>query len=350
MLSAAMAPAPGFDDRARPPTFDIERVVPRVGVDLYDAGVVRELPLRVFTFAGRRVVVHRRRRRLATKGPIVTHMTPQTARAAFALGQDWYRCVVDVNALGRVHVRLDHTTPRPQCRSRCADPVGQCGNIELNALACIDLALPIERQVRAVLAKHDFRQQLRTRTTARDRMRRGGSLRHRLTGAATELLHHVFDHLPMRGHALQRFRYLLADLAQVITTAARACLGCWLHASLSRQVCWQGTTRGLSALLRSCCRALLLALCVDLELCRDLFRRRILYRQLDELTELQLKLVDEPGVLRRWTEPSVLKLGNRELEVLDLGVEKFGPGLGLESALVRGDHHRLQRCDVVGKL
>ena len=169
MLPTAMAPAPGFDDRTGLPTFDIECIVPRVGVDF---GVVRELPLRVFALAGRRVVIHHSRCCLPSEGPVVTHVTPQAPRAAFAFCQHRYRCVVVVDALGRMHMRLDRITQRHQCRGRCADPVGQRRDIKLNALACVDLTLPVERQVRAVLAEQDFGQQMRARTSTRDRMRR----------------------------------------------------------------------------------------------------------------------------------------------------------------------------------
>src|SRR5262249_434226 len=158
-------------------------------------------------------------------------------------------------------------------------------------------------------------------------------LRDRLAVATRELLRHVLDHLPVRRHALQRLRHLLAHLAQITTTAAPACLGCRLHASLARQVCRQWPTGGLSALLRSCRGTLLAALGLYFDLRPHLVSRRILCRQLNQLTELQFELVDEPCALRRWTKTMVLQLGNRKFEVLDLGIEKFGPRVRFEHTL-----------------
>ena len=161
-----MRPARRLDDRARLAACDIERIVARVGVDLHDAGVFRELPLWMLALAGRRVIEHGRRRGLAAERPVVAHVSPDAARAALALGQHRHRRVVDVDApqasqaVGGVHVRTNRIAQRHQRRRAGADPVGQRRHIEIDALARIDVALPVERQVRAVLAEQHVGQQL----------------------------------------------------------------------------------------------------------------------------------------------------------------------------------------------
>ena len=65
---------------------------------------------------------------------------------------------------------------------------------------------------------------------------------------------------------------------------------------------------------------------------------------LDQLAELQLQLIEQPGAaLGRWSELLMLQLGDGELEVLDLGIEVVHPMRGR-------DQHRLQRYDVIGQL
>ena len=95
-----------------------------------------------------------------------------------------------------------------------ADPIGQRRDVELDALAGIGRALPVERQVQAVLGEQHMREQPWPGATARDRMRRRRRLRDALAGAAGELLAHVLDHLPLPRHELQHLGHVLAELVQ----------------------------------------------------------------------------------------------------------------------------------------
>ncbi len=52
-----------------------------------------------------------------------------------------------MDALGREHVGADQRDPGRQRGGAGADPVGQGGDIQLDALAGERLALPVERQV-----------------------------------------------------------------------------------------------------------------------------------------------------------------------------------------------------------
>ena len=57
-------------------------------------------------------------------------------------------------------------------RRRLADPVGESRSAEIDAVAVVDLALPIERKMVGELADEDMRQQARARPAALDRARR----------------------------------------------------------------------------------------------------------------------------------------------------------------------------------
>jgi hypothetical protein len=126
-------------------------------------------------------------------------MRPQTARAALALREHRHGGVVDADALGRVHAGTNRVAQRHQGGGAGPDPVGQGRHVELDALAGVDLALPVERQMRAVFAEQHVGEQLRAGASARDRMRRGGRLRDRLTGSARHVLAHVLDDLHRAG-------------------------------------------------------------------------------------------------------------------------------------------------------
>ena len=100
-----------------------------------------------------------------------------------------------------------------RCRRR-AHPVGQRRDVEIDAFPGIDGALPVERQMQAVLGEQDMGEQLRARAPARDRVRWRRRLADRFAGPAGELLAHVLDHLPLARNELQRLGHVLADLAQ----------------------------------------------------------------------------------------------------------------------------------------
>jgi hypothetical protein len=85
-----------------------------------------------------------------------------------------------VNALGREHVRLDEFMERHQRRRAGADMIRHGRHRQLDPLAGILLALPIERLMIGVLLDQHHRQQARSRKAARDGMKRRRRLRNRL--------------------------------------------------------------------------------------------------------------------------------------------------------------------------
>ena len=150
-----------------------------------------------------------------------------------------------MDALGREHVGADRLDQRHQGRRRCAHPVGQRRDVELDALAGIGRALAGERQMQAVLGEQHMRQQARPGAAARDRVRRRRRLGDRLAAPARELLAHVLDHLPLARHQLQRLGHVLAQLVQG-AAAARAGRRRRIDHALARQMLGQRPARRLA--------------------------------------------------------------------------------------------------------
>ena len=127
-----------------------------------------------------------------------------------------------MNALGREHVRLDQFVERHQRRRAGADMIRHGRYRQLDPLARIVLALPIERLMVGVFLDQHHRQQARTRKAARDRMERRRRLRDRLARPAAELLAHMLGHEPLPRHDIERLGDILADLRELGAAAARA--------------------------------------------------------------------------------------------------------------------------------
>ena len=112
-----------------------------------------------------------------------------------------------------------------------------------------------------------------------------------------------------------------------------------MHDALARQMAGERPARGLS----------MLPLFAIVHRgrggrCRNRCGRFVLGHALLELGKLQLQLIEELlATLGRGAERVALELGDRELQGLDLQPAVARLPLG-------GDHHRLQRCNVVGQL
>src|SRR5215469_10566878 len=147
--------------------------------------------LRMRTATIGRVEEHGRRRIWARKRTVVAHVGPEPAGPGLALGQDWYRGVIRVDALGCEVVAPDRIYQRHQgCRAGTY-PVRERRYVEVDAFTLVDVALTIKRQVQAVLAKQNMGQQLGPCTPTRNRMRGSRWLGDRFASAADELLAHV---------------------------------------------------------------------------------------------------------------------------------------------------------------
>ena len=120
--------------------------------------------------------------------------------------------------------RLDQRMERLQDRRAGADLVGQRRHAQIDALAPVALALPVQRLMLAELLEQDHRQQVRPGEAARRHMERRRRLRDRLAVPARELLAHRLDHLPLPRDHLQRLGDVLAELRQLRRAAAGTAL------------------------------------------------------------------------------------------------------------------------------
>ena len=91
------------------------------------------------------------------------------------------------------------------------DPPGHGRAIQVNALTCVDLRLPVQRQVIDVFAHHHVRQQPRACDCFGNRAARCWHLNHRGALGAAHLGPHRADHLEVFRHELQVFGDIYAD-------------------------------------------------------------------------------------------------------------------------------------------
>ena len=140
-----------------------------------------------------------------------------------------------MHALGPEHVAADQLGERAQHRRGGADMIGQGRDVEVDAFTRIDVALPVQRLMLAVLGVKDHRQQARPDMTARDDVERRRRLGDLLARPARELLAHGLDHLPLPRHHLQGLGDRLAELGQ-LAAAAWAGGRAGDHHTLARQM------------------------------------------------------------------------------------------------------------------
>lgn len=111
---------------------------------------------------------------------------------------------------------------RPEQLARLPDPVRQGGGWEFDALPGIDLALPVQGKVIAVLGDQHMRQQPRAGDSARNRAFRRLSLNQCRTAGAGQFGAHMADHTEAGRYKLQHLSDVFADAAQVATAPGAA--------------------------------------------------------------------------------------------------------------------------------
>jgi hypothetical protein len=237
-----------------------------------------------------------------------------------------------VNPLAGQDMRLDQLVERRQPGSAGADMIGHGRHRELNPLARMVLALPIERLMVGVLLDQHHCQQARAGKAAGDRVEGRGRLRDRLARPAAELLPHMLGHEPLPRDDIERLSDILADLRELGAAAAR---------TRGRRGVNDAPARQLGRKVAPCRRALRKALHLD--------RGRgglglVLPGGCGEFLKLQLQLIDQPlTALGTRTEHLALHLGDHQLQVLDYGLRAGELGARL-------DERCLQRIYVVGEL
>ena len=109
---------------------------------------------------------------------------------------------------------------RTQVPGGTADPVGECGAIEIDALPGPDLGLAIERQVVGIFGDENLCDGRLGRQAAFDEPRRSGSLHDNvLAGAAGVSGTPHDDHAQPRRYDVQSFAHVFADTVQVVVAA-----------------------------------------------------------------------------------------------------------------------------------
>ncbi len=211
-----------------------------------------------------------------------------------------------MNALGGEDMRLDQLIERHQRGRAGADMIGHGRHRELDPLARILLALPVERLMVGVFVDQHHRQEARPGKAACDRVERRRRLRDRLARPAAELLPHMLGHEPLPRHDIERLGDILADLGELAAAAARARGRRGVDDAPARQIGGKVAPRRLAP--RE-------ALHLD---ARRLGLRLILSRSRGELLELQFQLIDEPlAALGARTEHLALHLRDHQLQMLD---------------------------------
>ena len=151
-----------------------------------------------------------------------------------------------MDALTGEHMPADQLEDRVQRGHARADMVGHRRHVEVDALAGIALALPVERLVLAELGIEDHRQKAWPDPAAGDDMKRRRRLADLLARPAGELFANGLDHLPLPRHHLQGLGDRLAELGQFAATA-RARRRTGDHHALARQMPRKGRAHRLLA-------------------------------------------------------------------------------------------------------
>jgi hypothetical protein len=107
---------------------------------------------------------------------------------------------------------INQCVQRTQRGGAGAHLIGQRRQAQVDALAGVALALPVQRLMLAELLEQDHRQKAWAGKAARRDMERRRRLRDRFTLAAGEPLANRLDHLPLTRDDLERLGDILAKL------------------------------------------------------------------------------------------------------------------------------------------
>jgi hypothetical protein len=237
-----------------------------------------------------------------------------------------------MNAFGSEHVRLDQLMERHQRRRTGADMIRHGRHRQLDPLARILLALPVERLMVGILLDQHHRQQARSREAARDRMERRRRLGNRLARPAAELLPHMLGHEPLPRHDIERLGDSLADLGELGAATTRTARRRRMNDAPTRQIGGKVAPRRLAP--REALHLNRRRFCFGLVLsqCRG------------QLLELQFQLIDEPlAALGARAELLALHLRDHQLQVIDQRLRTHELGARL-------DQRRFERIGVVRKV
>ena len=178
-------------------------------------------------------------RRSVAAGAVVARVHPQPGRARLASARAEHRHgrVIGVNLARPQDVAAHGVRQRLEQPRRAGYPVRQRGALDHHALAGVDLALAVQRQVVAELAHQHLRDDASAAQAALDGAARRGRLQDRVAACAGEPGAHMAHDLEAAGLVLQHFRGVLANLAQCGAAPGAGALWRWeVYHLLARQV------------------------------------------------------------------------------------------------------------------
>ena len=213
-----------------------------------------------------------------------------------------------------------------------ADPTGECGAVEVDVFACVDLRLAVQRTVIGVFCNQHVRQESRPGQPAVDGSRRRLGLHEPLAGCTAQLRANMANDLETGAYILQHLRDILAKCAQSASAIRTRIVAGHVGMHLTRQMFGQWPARrlrGNRGCTRSCCG---FALCTAVSF---------------QFFELQLQLFNLPQhLLALHSEEHALELFDQQLEVRNLRcarTQRCGVLLLLRCILLLpAEEHRLQ--------
>ena len=130
-------------------SISIQVMQARIGVRLQSSGVVLEMLPRMFALAVCGISEPNGRSSGLCRGPIIANIGPETADLSPAVAgcKHRNRRVIAVDLQSSQNMLPDLIDQGRNQFAGCAHPAGKCGAIEIDALACKDLRLPVERLV-----------------------------------------------------------------------------------------------------------------------------------------------------------------------------------------------------------
>jgi len=174
-------------------------------------------------------------------------------------------------------------------------------------------------------------------------MERRRGLADLLAVAASELLAHMLDDLPLPRNDFQRLGHVLAELVEARSAAACACHRPRKNDALARQMRWKGLAGRLSSREGADCGRLRR---IDLLFGGEIVRRGVGL----ELLEFELHLLEQPRLaLAAHAIELASKLLDRELQMRDQSGRIRSRRARLRQLRISVAEHRLQSLDIVGK-
>jgi hypothetical protein len=140
-----MAPTERLHDRAGPAIGKVEAIVAVERVGLQNAGIAGQMPLGMLARPVARGVEQRRRRILAAKRPVVADIHPNPPGFRLAFRENRHGGVVAVQPIGRQNMAVNQRVQRTQRGGAGAHLIGQRRQAQVDALAGVALALPVQR-------------------------------------------------------------------------------------------------------------------------------------------------------------------------------------------------------------